>query len=273
MKFTCYIAFSISLLSIHPIVLAGNFNHTPYDSLLKENVGDGLVDYSAIKEDPSQLIRYLAQLEKLDSMEYKNWNDREKIAFWINAYNALTIYGVIQNYPIKTKSLISTLLFPKNSIRQIPGFWKTVFNPVMGKEITLDEIEHDILRKEFDEPRIHFALVCASIGCPNLQIFAYHPDSLDIQLDRAAWEFIQTKGAVINEKKNQLYVSRIFDWYADDFNYSEFPDYLMSYDDDKRGFLKFIVDHSGRDLMRFIRENNPKMKYPKYEWSLNEWKR
>jgi hypothetical protein len=228
-----------------------------------------LVNHS-IFADPSRLIRYLAQLENLDSIEYKNWNDRQKIAFWINAYNAITIYGVIQNYPIKTGNIISRLFFPKNSIRQISRFWKTSFRPVKGDDITLDEIEHDILRRQFDEPRIHFALVCASIGCPKLQVFAYHPDSLDNQLDRAAREFIQTKSAAINEKKNRLYVSRIFDWYADDFNYGEFPDYLTSYDDDKRGFLKFIVDHSGEDLIKFIRENTPMIKYSKYDWSLNE---
>lgn len=272
MKKACFLVLLISITANYG-VFAGEFDHSVYDSLLKENVNHGLVEYQIIKNNPARLIRYLRKLEDLDSLEYTNWNDQEKITFWINVYNAITIYGAIQNYPIKTKNLISMLLFPDNSIRQIPAFWKTPLSPVMAEDITLDEIEHEILRKEFNEPRIHFALVCASIGCPKLQSFAYNPDSLDLQLDRATREFLRTKGVVIDEKKNRLYVSRIFSWYADDFNYIDIPDYLMSYDDDKRGYLKFIVEHSGSDIMRFISENNPRIIYSKYDWSLNESKK
>lgn len=254
-------------------IYAGDFDRSVYDSLLSENVYDGRVDYSAIKEDPSQLARYLARLENLDSLEYEVWNDHQKIAFWINAYNAITIYGVIRNYPIKAGDLITRLIFPKNSVRQIPDFWSTAFSPVMGKDITLDEIEHGILRQRFDEPRIHFALVCASLGCPKLQSFAYKPDSLEFQLDMVTWEFLRTKGAVKNEKNNSLYVSRIFDWYGEDFDSDDIPAELMSYEDDERGFLKFIVEHSEDELGRYILENSPEIKYTEYDWSLNELKR
>jgi hypothetical protein len=266
-----YLVLLLSIIANYNI-FAGEFDHSVYDRLLKENVYDGLVDYSAIKENPLQLSKYLRQLKDIDSPEYESWNKNEKMALWINAYNAITIYGVIRNYPIKTENLISTLLFPDNSIRQIPKFWKTVFYPVMGKEVTLDEIEHDILRKQFDEPRIHFALVCASIGCPKLQSFAYHPDSLDFHLDRATREFLDTKGAVSDEKKNRLYVSKIFNWYADDFSYGGFPDYLKTYDQNKRGFLRFIIDNTGEDLVKFIKDNSPEIKFSRYDWSLNELK-
>jgi hypothetical protein len=270
MQKASYIVCAAFLIFLYPGLCTADFDHSLFDSLLSQYVHDGLVDYSGIKNDPSLLSGYLAALENTDSVEYASWGKPEKIAFWINAYNAITLYGVIQNYPIKPGGLFSRLFYPDNSIRQISGFFDKDFSRVMGKEITLDEIEHGILREKFDEPRIHFALVCASLSCPKLQSYAYKPDSLDLQLDKAAWEFIDTKGVIIDRPKNRLLLSKIFDWYAEDFQYNNIPSYLSSYDDDRRGFLEFIIDHSPNEIQEFIKENAPKIKFMDYDWTLNE---
>lgn len=103
--------------------------------------------------------------------------------------------------------------FPQSSIRQISKFWDTPFVRIMGKEITLNEIEHEILRKKFADPRIHFALVCASIGCPVLEDHAFLPDNLDVQLDDAAKDFITNSNKVrLDKSRKKLFLSAIFDW-------------------------------------------------------------
>ncbi|NIA31310.1 MAG: DUF547 domain-containing protein [Actinobacteria bacterium] len=110
---------------------------------------------------------------RVDEKDFPTWSENEKKAFWINVYNAVTIEGILRNYPIPWGGFLAKRRFPQSSIRQISKFWDTPFVRIMGKEITLNEIEHEILRKKFADPRIHFALVCASIGCPVLEDHAF----------------------------------------------------------------------------------------------------
>ncbi|MHC4703653.1 MAG: DUF547 domain-containing protein, partial [Planctomycetota bacterium] len=149
------------------------FDYSDYDSVLKAFVNDkAMVNYAGLKAKRRQLDEFAASMGKLTSEAYENWNDKDKVAFWLNAYNALTLKAIIDNYPIKS-SFFRSRVYPKNSIRQIPGVWKKMTFKVMGKDLTLNHIEHEILRKKFDEPRIHMAMVCAAMGCPPLRYEPY----------------------------------------------------------------------------------------------------
>ena len=105
---------------------AGEVDHSSYDALLKEHIRDGLVDYTAIKDDLPRLVGYLEMLGDSSSTGYDSWNREEKMAFWINAYNAVTVYAIVINYPIEPGGIISRRRFPENSIRKIDDFWDTV---------------------------------------------------------------------------------------------------------------------------------------------------
>ncbi|MBD3169374.1 MAG: DUF547 domain-containing protein [candidate division Zixibacteria bacterium] len=254
-----------------PCINAGEFSHAHYDSLLKEYVSNGRVDYSGIKENPRLLNIYLDKLKHVNKHEFVNWEENERLAFWINAYNAITIFGVIENYPIGYGSLVSRLRFPKSSIRQISDFWKKSWSEVMGEDISLDKIEHEIIRKRFYKPEIHFALVCASIGCPPLQSYAFNPDSLDYQLKIATRQFINEKGGVrINREVNTVELSEIFKWYADDFKTDANPPQLSDYKDKERWLLYYIINYADENLSSYIINNKPKIKYYDYDWTLND---
>jgi len=161
-----------------------------YASVLEKYVdGRGMVDYKTLAANREPLDRYVKSLAALDAAAYEKWSHERRIAFWINAYNALTLETIIDHYPIKGGGWIREMRFPSNSIRQIDGVWDKLEHPVMGKKMTLDHIEHEILRKQFNAPRIHVALVCAAMGCPPLRREPYAGDRLSTQLDDQAKQF------------------------------------------------------------------------------------
>jgi len=162
-------------------------SHLIYDSLLRKYVHNGRVDYKGFKASAEEFDTYLRGLGSVSERDYANWPREEKLAFWINAYNAFTVKAVIDNYPIKG-SVFS--FYPRNSIRQIDGVWDKLRFRAIGKMVNLEEIEHEILRKQFKEPRIHFAIVCASLGCPDLRSEAYRADIINEQFESAAIEFV-----------------------------------------------------------------------------------
>jgi hypothetical protein len=194
------------------------FDYSDYGVVLKSYVDDrGLVNYKALKANRQGLDKFAASLAQLDPQVYDAWNEKEKIAFWINAYNALTLLAIINHYPIKA-SLLGSLRFPKNSIRQIPGVWDKLQFTVMGRKITLDGIEHEILRAKFNEPRIHMALVCAALGCVVLRDEPYTRDRLDEQLNDQTIRLIKdSRKFRIDREKPRVYLSPIFKWFGGDF--------------------------------------------------------
>jgi hypothetical protein len=149
--------------------ISAPFDHAIFDTLLQKYVKNGLVNYKALKANREPLKEYLKQLEQIDPSNFKKWSSDEQKAFRINAYNPITIEGVLRNYPIQWGGFIARARFSQNSIRQISDFWDTVFIKVMGRNFTLNHIEHEILRKKVNDPRIHFTIICASIGCPILE--------------------------------------------------------------------------------------------------------
>jgi hypothetical protein len=185
--------------------------HIQWDVVLKTNVKlvnkQTLVDYKAIKLSPVLLSNYLTSLEKLTKKEFDTFTSNQKLSFWINAYNAYTVKLIVSKYPVKSIKDTGSLF---------QSAWSKKFISLFDMMYSLDDIEHKIIRKNFKEPRIHFAVNCASIGCPNLLLEPFVATTLDIQLDNAAKAFLRdtTKNKL---KGDTLLLSKIFDWYGDDF--------------------------------------------------------
>jgi hypothetical protein len=268
-----------TLLIASLILLAGfvpeaaGFGHADYDSLLQQYVQNGRVDYQGLKADHLRLANYLRRISDVDPEEFGKWPPDEQKAFWINSYNAITIEGIIRHYPIQYGGLIARARFAKNSIRQIDDFWKKVFIPVMSKDLSLDDIEHQILRPTFDDPRIHFVLVCAAIGCPRLSSRAYRPEALNEQLDRAAHDFISNPEKVrLDQKNNKLYLSSILDWYHGDFKPSagRAAAGAAEYDSKYQGVVEFVAAYMSERDRNYIREHQPEIEFMDYDWTLND---
>ncbi|MHC4215019.1 MAG: DUF547 domain-containing protein, partial [Planctomycetota bacterium] len=157
------------------------FKYVDYARVLKKYVdANGMVNYKGLKKDRGRLDAYVGSIASLKRKSYDKWNDKDKIAFWLNAYNGFTLKSIIDNYPIKS-SFWRSRVYPKNSIRQIKGVWTSLKFDVMGSKLSLKHIEHEILRKKFNEPRIHVAMVCAAMGCPPLRNEPYEGKKLDKQ--------------------------------------------------------------------------------------------
>ncbi|MHC4740171.1 MAG: DUF547 domain-containing protein [Planctomycetota bacterium] len=239
-------------------------------AVLKSYVNDtGMVNYKQLKTSREKLDTYIASVGKLNVKTYKKWSEKTKIAFWLNVYNAFTLKAIIDNYPIKP-SFFKSRFYPKNSIRQIKGVWdKMAFN-VMGRGLTLEYIEHKVLRKEFDEPRIHMAMVCAAIGCPLLRNEPYIGEKLDCQLDD------QTRKFLANPEKfkideNTLGLSPIFKWFSEDFitKYGSKQN-IAKHNKETSAILNFIAAHLKNNNRDYVLKGQFKIKYLKYDWSLNE---
>ncbi len=246
-------------------------SHSIYDSLLKKYVKNGRVDYKGFKASAEEFNAYLRNLGSVSESDYSKWSREEKLAFWINAYNAFTIKAAIDNYPIKA-SVFS--FYPKNSIRQIDGIWDKIQFQAVGRNVTLEEIEHEILRKQFNEPRIHFTIVCASLGCPDLLNQAYKANIINEQLESAAIEFINNiqKGVRIDPADNVVKISKIFKWFGEDFiEGSENTELFNDRDAKDRAVLNFLANHLKSDKQKaFLESNQFKISYLDYDWSLNE---
>ena len=188
-------------------------DHSVFDRLLKRYVDeDGWVNYRAWKDQDEKTLRnYLQSLGEVDPEPLER---PEKLAFWINAYNALTIQGILEFYPLKSI---------REKVSRFVGFniWDDYPMTVHGKAYSLNDIEHRILRK-MDEPRIHFAIVCASVGCPKLRNEAYRARDLDSQLqDNAKDFFARPRNFRIDRRRNTVYLSSILDWFGEDFGGSD----------------------------------------------------
>ena len=248
------------------------FDYDDYAEVLKSYVDNkGMVNYKQLKANRGKLDSFALQLSKLDEQTYKNWSDNDKIAFWINAYNGLTLKSIIDNYPIKS-SFFKSRIYPKNSIRQISGVWDKKKHKVMGKDRTLEHIEHEILRKQFDEPGIHVALVCAAMGCPPLLNKTYVGDKLQEQFDDQARRFISDpKKFNIDRKGEKVSLSPIFKWFGSDFvgKYG-MEKTLPRLNKNETAVINYISRVLEKNDKDYLLNGNFKIKYLSYDWSLNE---
>ena len=221
---------------ISEIVIVENFNHSYWNILLQKHVSErGNVNYKAFKKEELKLTSYLNSLS--NNYPSETWSNDEKKAYWINAYNAFTIQLIIENYPI-------------SSIKDIKNPWRIEFINLGDKTFSLNDIEHEILRK-MNDPRIHFGIVCASVSCPKLQNTAFEASNLDSKLDAATKEFLADPMRN-NLTENSIEISKIFKWFAKDFkNEGSLIDFLNKY-------------------AEITISQNAKKSYKDYDWNLNE---
>jgi hypothetical protein len=229
----------------------------PYASVLKEHVNaQGQVDYAGLKRSAGDLIRYTQTLALMNPSSYQKWSNSEKIAFWLNAYNALTLKSIIEKYPV-------------SSIKKIAGVWNRKTHQIMGKPMTLDDIEHQILRKQFNEPRIHMALVCASKGCPPLLNQPYTGSALNAQLNGRAQAFVsEPQNFRIDRSKNEVYISSLFKWYGQDFE-KQYGTQDFQGSAKERASLHFLSQYLGGEA-NYLKTAKYQVRYLDYDWSLNQ---
>lgn len=250
------------------------FTYAMYDEVLRNHVDDrGFVNYRALKQNRAPLDAFVAQMGAVSRPELDGWPESERLAFWINAYNAITLAYIIDHYPIEKGGLISGALYPANSIRQISGVWDKLSTRVAGEMVTLDAIEHSILRKQFSEPRIHFAIVCASVGCPPLRNEAFVADRLEEQLSDQTRQFLAHPDRFrIDRDAKKVYLSPIFDWFGKDFvpGFSPAAGAFAPHDEKLRAVLNFVAGEVSEADAAYLRNERYRIEFSDYDWSLNE---
>ncbi len=249
------------------------FSYDDLASALKYVDHDGMVNYKALKGQRDRLDSFCRLIANLDRQKFDKWTRNDKVAFWINAYNALTLKAIIDNYPIKAR-LFKSLTYPKNSIRQIPGVWDKRQFLVMGQKMTLDQVEHRILREQFKEPRIHVALVCAARSCPPLRSVPYVSKKLDQQFDDQARKFLsQPTNFRVDKKAKKVYLSKIFQWFGKDFVTIYKPAQgFTGHGEAQRSVLNFVSKYLSAGDAEYLRTGKYKVLYLDYDWTLNEAK-
>ncbi len=243
-----------------------------YQRVLMSRVdNEGQVDYRNLKAEPQNLTAFLDSVAALSPLTYEAWLDPEKIAFWINVYNACTLKVIVDHYPIRS-SFLSSLRFPKNSIRQISGVWNKLPFSVMGQNVTLDFIEHSILRRQFREPGIHMALVCAARSCPRLRQEAYSGNRLQNQLIEQARDFLsQPQNFAMDQIREEIHVSEIFKWYKQDYAFRSGPEIsIPGLNSEESAIMAYISRFIPAGGAEYLLQGNYKVKYRKYDWTLNE---
>ncbi|MCG9134308.1 DUF547 domain-containing protein [Candidatus Poribacteria bacterium] len=223
------------------------FSHELFDQVLQEYVdGKGRVNYTKLKANPEKLEAYLDLLAVANPTEL-SYNGQ--LVFWVNAYNALVIKGVIDHYP--TTSV--------RKVKWFNGFFSRLKFRVAGKTYTLNQIEHDIIRTEFVDPRVHFILVCASRSCPPLEKRAFSVADIEERLETATFNFIQDPTKVrLDRAKRHVYLSKIFKWYDEDFR--------EGYD----GVADFLADYLPPEDADFVLAEDVKFQHLDYDWTLND---
>ena len=241
-------------------------SHAAFTVLLKKHVVvvDGgkssKVKYADLKKDQPALKGYLESLSKVSETEFKAWTKAQQMAFLINAYNGYTLELILQNYPVKSIKDIGSVFDNR---------WKRKFFKLFGQEFFLDKIEHETLRKPgaYNEPRVHFAVNCASIGCPALREEAFTAARIDAQLDEQTLRFMSDRTRNrFNAQRGRLELSKIFDWFGEDFRLghrgvASLPAFAARFADQ-------LAD-APADRAR-IRAGSVDIAFTDYDWSLND---
>lgn len=238
-----------------------SFDYQDYAEVLQTYVSDqGLVDYVGLQANREQLDRFNQSLGAVSPETYAAWNEAEQIAFLTNAYNSFTLQSIIDQDPIK------------DSIRDISGVWNRRKFNIAGEEKTLDNIEHDTLRKDFNEPRIHVALVCAAISCPPLRKEPYLPEQLDTQLDDQTTKFANNSihGLNIDRQNNRVYLSSIFKWFGKDFIPTYGGEDKFQGNKQQKAVLNYFTSVLNPEDIQFLEGNDYRVRYLDYDWSLNK---
>ncbi len=236
------------------------FTYQDYEAVLKNYVNEqGLVNYRRLQANREPLDRFNAAVGNVSPSIYAAWSEKEKIAFLINAYNAFTLQAIIDQKPLK------------KSIRDIPGVWQWHKFQIVGQSKTLDNIEHNTLRQDFQEPRIHVALVCAAISCPILRNEPYIAEKLDEQLNEQVSKFINSsQGFRIDRQANKVYLSSIFKWYGDDWKQSYSIANQFAGSEREKAVLNFLSNYLSTSEKTYLKEGGYNISYLNYNWLLNQ---
>ena len=236
------------------------FNYQDYAEVLQSYVDkQGLVDYPALQANSQQLMQFNLSLGEVSPKTYASWTESEQIAFLINAYNSFTLQSIIEQQPLP------------DSIRDISGVWNRRKFDLAGEEKTLDNIEHDTLRRDFNEPRIHAALVCAAISCPPLLNEPYLATTLDDQLSERTAKFAASpQGFSIERETGKVYLSSIFKWYGEDFEQTYGVEDKFEGNDKQRAVLNYLNPVLDAAAQNFLAQSDYQVKYLDYDWSLNQ---
>lgn len=232
-----------------------NFSHDLLNKVLKAHVNNvGRVDYTALRlRSLPKLYEYLYRLSKTKVKQIVGKD--AQFAYWINAYNAVTLKAVLDRLPT---SLARQKAF---QVTDVKGFWKEYTYEVDGRWLSLDDIEHKILRVEFPDPRLHFAIVCASEGCPDLQPSAFHGSVLDSQLTHVTKKYLASPRAFqLDRASRVIRVSQLFNWFKGDFQKNS-----------SKSELAFLARFLATEEKNFLMKNRTKIKieYLPYSWKLN----
>ena len=227
--------------------------HAQYETFLNKyiqtNPNDvNLVAYSEVTPTDRQILNNY--IDYLSTIKIGNYNSKEQLAYWINLYNALTIKVVLEHMPVKS------ILDIKLSGPLTTGPWDKQLVQIEGKQLSLNDIEHRIVRPIWNDPRTHFALNCASYSCPNLQKTPYTAKNVDQMLDTSAKQYINNPRGVTINPKNKLIISQIFDWYSSDFGKTP------------SDIIKFINKYANPQLQQQLINRTAIDSYA-YDWSLN----
>lgn len=243
--------------------------HRPFDELLDLYVRDGFVYYNALRQERGRLDRYIASLDGPAAAAQAKGTPEQQRAFWINAYNALVLRTVIDNFPIRGKSPA----YPASSIRQIPGAFERTAHRVAGRTVTLDGIEKDIL-VPLGDARVFLALGRGAIGGGRLRSEAFDGAKLDAQLEAVAAESLSRKEVVrIDQTGNELEVSPLFSWREDAFVASlaeKAHPVFKSRSALERAVLALITPHLLRSEAEYLEMNTFKMIFSPFDWRLND---
>ena len=251
------------LITLGSTTQAAGFDqqHSQWTQLLGKHVAwinggvASQVDYAGFKVDQPALDAYLASLSAVTREQYNGWSRDQQLAYLINAYNAFTVKLILDHYPL-------------TSIKEIGGVfsnaWKQRFIPLLGQTMTLDELEHGMIRESgvFDDPRIHFAVNCASIGCPALRTDAFVAEQLETQLEDGQQRFLSDRSRNrYNTEKRRFEVSKIFKWYGKDFSdkWGSLEAYLQQH-------ASLLADSQAVDKAR----KNTRIDFTYYDWALNQ---
>lgn len=257
--------FILSFIFLSQTAFSNSLDHSLWGSLLQKHVSpinDGIstvVDYQGLAQDHKKLKQYLDRLSQTSRSEFERWPKDDQLAFLINAYNAWTVELILTEWPNLT------------SIKDLGSFfsspWSKEFIPLLGETRTLDNIEHGLIRGSglYNDPRIHFAVNCASTGCPALRAEAYEGIKLDQQLDEQTALFLSDRSRN-HVENNTIKLSPIFKWYREDFEkgwqgYSRLEDFLSVYADEL-GISKSVA----KDL----KTNDADIEFLNYDWQLNK---
>jgi hypothetical protein len=244
-----------TVMLLHSPGIAEPFDHRPFDAILSTYVNSGgQVDYSGLKANRSSLDAYVDSLARVSPKSHKGRfvSRAEKLTFWINAYNALVLRGVIDAYPVKSVK----------DIKYLSGFFNRTWYKVGGESYTLNNIEHDILRAEFLEPRIHAAINCASAGCPRLEARAFFPDTIESRLEASITIFLrEERNVTIDIQNKTVKLSKILDWFESDF----LGWYKTKFSVDDPTIMDYVALYVKEGF-----KTSWKVQYHKYDWTLND---